>query len=119
MERKISLEEHLRLLNEQLSHCKEEGKINQLKNLILCLQDLMELERRESELLSQARLIECDDKPTSTGLIKKHRLEEGLRDAYCYKCASPELKITKTIQIECRKCGRKRLITTRLDERKR
>jgi len=119
MERKISLEEHLRFLNEQLSHCKEESKIHQLKNLILCLQDLMELERRESELLSQARLIECDDKPVNVRLMKKRRLEEGLRDAYCYKCASPELKITKTIQIECRKCGRKRLITTRLDESKR
>ena len=49
----------------------------------------------------------------------KGKLEDELKDAYCHKCLSPELKITKIIQIECRKCGRKRLITSRLDESKR
>jgi len=65
-----------------------------------------------------AGMIECDDKPVKVEK-KKGKLEDSLKDAYCYKCASPELKITKIIQIECRKCGRKRLITSRLDESKR
>ena len=64
-------------------------------------------------------IIECDDKPVRVTSKDKRKIEETLKDAYCYKCASPELKITKIIQIECRKCGRKRLITTRLDESKR
>lgn len=46
-------------------------------------------------------------------------LEKELENAYCNRCASPELKITRIIKIECRKCGRKRLITSRLDESKR
>ena len=64
-------------------------------------------------------IIECDDKPVSVRPKNKRVLEEELKDAYCYKCASPELKITKIIRIECRKCGRKRLITSRLDDSKR
>jgi len=65
-------------------------------------------------------LIECDDKPVNVDRAKgRKRLELELKDAYCYKCASPELKITRIVQIECRKCGRKRMITTRLDESKR
>jgi Zn finger protein HypA/HybF involved in hydrogenase expression len=84
------------------------------------LQEVLELERREAELGKQARMIECDDAPVNVEKAKgKQRLELELRDAYCYKCASPELKITRIIQIECRKCGRKRLITSRLDESKR
>ena len=63
-------------------------------------------------------IIECDDKPVKVEKAKG-ALEDELKNAYCYKCASPELKITKIIQIECRKCGRKRLITSRLDESKR
>ena len=63
-------------------------------------------------------LIDCDDKPVKVERVKG-TLEQELKNAYCHKCASPELKITKIIQIECRKCGRKRLITSRLDESKR
>ena len=62
-------------------------------------------------------IIECDDKPVKVEKVKGS-LEDELKNAYCYNCASPELKITKIIQIECRKCGRKRLITSRLDESK-
>ena len=62
-------------------------------------------------------IIECDDKPVKVERVKG-TLEDELKRAYCHKCASPDLKITKIIQIECRKCGRKRLITSRLDESK-
>jgi len=65
-----------------------------------------------------AGIIDCDDKPVNIERIKG-KLEDELKSAYCHKCLSPELKITKIIQIECRKCGRKRLITSRLDESKR
>jgi len=63
-------------------------------------------------------LIDCDEKPVKVEKVKG-TLEQELKNAYCHKCSSPELKITKIIQIECRKCGRKRLITSRLDESKR
>jgi len=63
-------------------------------------------------------IIDCDDKPVKVERAKRG-LEEELKDAYCHQCLSPELKITKIIQIECRVCGRKRLITTRVDESKR
>jgi len=118
MDLKTSIEWQLRLLNEQLKHCKDDGLMNQLRNRILCLQDLLELERREAELIKQSRLVECDDKPIRFDRVKG-TLEEELKRSYCHKCASPELKVTRIIEIECRKCGRKRLITSRLDESKR
>ena len=62
-------------------------------------------------------IIECDDKPVRIKRVKG-TLEEELKRAYCHKCTSPDLKITRIIEIECRKCGRKRLITARLDESK-
>ncbi|MCX8198047.1 MAG: hypothetical protein N3F07_02530 [Candidatus Micrarchaeota archaeon] len=63
-------------------------------------------------------IIDCDEKPVEVH-GKKKKLEDELKDAYCHKCLSPELRITKIIQIECRNCGRKRLMTVRLDESKR
>ncbi|MCX8175481.1 MAG: hypothetical protein N3E51_04725 [Candidatus Micrarchaeota archaeon] len=65
-----------------------------------------------------AGIIDCDDKPVRIERAKG-KLEDELKNAYCHKCLSPELKITRIIQIECRKCGRRRLITSRLDESKR
>ena len=47
-------------------------------------------------------IIECDDKPVRVEKAKG-TLEEELKNAYCHKCALPELKITKIIQIECRR----------------
>ena len=63
-------------------------------------------------------IIDCDDKPVNIKRITG-KMEDELKSAYCHKFLSPELKITKIIKIECRKCGRKRLITSRLDESKR
>jgi len=67
---------------------------------------------------NNAGLIDCDDKPFRIEKAKG-TLEEELKNAYCHKCTSPELKITKIIRIECRKCGRRRLMTSKLDESKR
>jgi len=85
----------------------------------LYLEMLKEIDERIALLNAQALILECDDKPVDVRQLEKHALEEELTRAYCAKCASPNLKITKIIQIECRKCGRKRLITARLDESKR
>ncbi len=85
----------------------------------LYLDELKKIDERIALLNSQVVILECDDKPVDVRQIGKYSLEEELKHAYCAKCSSPNLKITKIIQIECRKCGRKRLITSRLDESKR
>ncbi|MEM4348115.1 MAG: hypothetical protein QXN37_00940 [Candidatus Anstonellaceae archaeon] len=68
---------------------------------------------------TQAHLIDCDDKPYGAEKLTKTNLEEELEHAYCHKCLSPELKITKIIQIECKNCGRKRLMTIKSVKSKR
>ncbi len=50
---------------------------------------------------------------------KKDDIESELLKSYCNSCQSHDLKITKVIKVQCRGCGRKRLITSRLDESKR
>ncbi|MCX6772323.1 MAG: hypothetical protein NTV88_00960 [Candidatus Micrarchaeota archaeon] len=81
--------------------------------------ELKEVGDRLSRFSIQARIVECDDKPMEVHVCENRGLEDELKHAYCAKCTSPNLKITKIIQIECRQCGRKRLITTRMDESKR
>ena len=85
----------------------------------LYMELLREIDGRIALLNAQVLILECDDKPVNVRQLGNFSLEESLKRAYCAKCSSPELKITKIIQIECRKCGRKRLITSRLDESKR
>ena len=85
----------------------------------LYLARLREIDERIALINAQVLILECDEKPVDVRQLEKRSLEEELKRAYCAKCASPNLKITKIIQIECRKCGRKRLITARLDESKR
>ena len=44
----------------------------------------------------------------------KDGLEEELKREYCTFCQSEDLKITRIIKVECRKCGKTRLITSRI-----
>ena len=45
---------------------------------------------------------------------KKDELEWELARSYCNFCQSHDLKITKVIKIQCRGCGKTRLVTTKL-----
>ena len=39
-----------------------------------------------------------------------------LKRAYCNFCQNPDLRITQTIKIECKKCGKTRIIQRNLNE---
>ena len=45
---------------------------------------------------------------------KESGLESELERSYCNICQSTDIKITRVIKVECRKCGKTRLITARL-----
>ena len=45
---------------------------------------------------------------------KNDELERELAQSYCNFCQSHDLKITKAIKVQCRKCGKTRLVTTKL-----
>jgi len=38
----------------------------------------------------------------------------GIRRPYCNFCQNPRLKITRTIKIECKRCGKTRVITLKI-----
>jgi RNase P subunit RPR2 len=80
--------------------------------------ELKRIDERIALLNAQVLILACDVKPVNVNTKDRRTLEDELKHAYCAKCISPDLKITKIIQIECRKCGRKRMITSRLDESK-
>ena len=103
-----------------LHKSKDRDEIELLEHCVeIYTENIKEIDERIALLTSQGTILECDDKPVRIQALKEISMEDKLANAYCAKCASPDLKITKTIQIECRKCGRKRLITSRLDESKR
>jgi|GEM_PF-5599657 len=41
-------------------------------------------------------------------------LEDELSHAYCNFCQSHELRITKVVKVECKQCGKTRLITGKI-----
>ena len=45
---------------------------------------------------------------------EKDKLEESLKNSYCNFCQSQDIKITQIIKVECRNCGKTRLITTKV-----
>lgn len=45
---------------------------------------------------------------------KKDDIEGELSRSYCNFCQSHDLKITKIIKVQCRGCGKTRLITTKI-----
>ena len=89
------------------------------KSILYYKENIGMIEREKDVLAAQMTILQCDDKPVRVQLYGQVSLEEKLANAYCALCASTDLKMIKTIQIECRKCGRKRMITMRLDKSKR
>ena len=114
-----TLGQELMIVKKKMVKEKRENEWQALEVKMMRLaQQLGEVDGRISFLSAQARILECDDKPVDVHLQEKRELEDELQHSYCAKCASPDMKITKIYKIECRKCGRKRLITVRLDESK-
>jgi len=45
---------------------------------------------------------------------KDNETEEELKKAYCNFCQSHDVKVTKIIKVQCRGCGKTRLITSKI-----
>jgi len=113
-------EELIRVMENELKKSDSPSEKGRICKSIHCYEENIRRIDCETRILTnQMSILECDDKPIRIQTSGEVTLEDKLVNAYCAKCASPDLKITKIIQIECRKCGRKRLITARLDESKR
>ncbi len=112
--------ELIRVMENELKKSDSQSEKGRICKSIHCYEENIGRIDCETRILTnQMSILECDDKPVRIQAFGKVSLEDKLVNAYCAKCASPDLKITKIIQIECRKCGRKRLITVRMDESKR